>query len=90
MEKHKWTYDDVLACYIFKYGECPEVTLKAISTAQGMSVASLRMRIQNFKALEGKPGLTHYSALTRQVFHDFKQVSQDEHIVQCASVLRLK
>ncbi|WBF68356.1 hypothetical protein LN040_04430 [Desulfovibrio subterraneus] len=91
MGKHKWTYDDdVLACYIAKYGECREVTLKSISNAQGMTVGSLRMRIQNFKALAGKPGLSDWKALSEQVFQDFKNVGQDDHAGRCIALVCLK
>jgi len=70
---HKWTEeDDIVTLYLYKYGdeEIP-FTLEGIGKNLGMGVGSLRMRIANFKAIDGKGGLTHFGTQSLKIYKKY-------------------
>lgn len=73
-ERHKWTKpDDIVILYLYKFGDngLPYST-KKISKILGIKLSSLKMRIGNFKAVDGKPGLDNFAALTERVYEEYK------------------
>ena len=75
---HKWKeIDDMKVLYITLYG------LKNISYSKndiakqiGVSLASLNMRIGNFKAIQGQGKLTHYAKLSKRVYEKYHLLSE--------------
>ena len=66
---HRWSErDDAAALYLYKFGRtaaAPDV--KDAARRLGMSDASLRMRIQNFRAIDTGAGLGHFAQQSSSV-----------------------
>ena len=76
---HKWTEeDDTVTLYLFRSGdgELP-FSLEEIGEKLGMGVNSLRMRIGNFKAIDGKGGLEHFGKQSLKIYNMYKETSDD-------------
>lgn len=72
MVRHKWTEsDDVAALYLYKYGDGRAATIEAAARSRGISAASLRMRIGNFKALDSRSGLQNWARQSETVFKQY-------------------
>ena len=39
----------------------------------------IKMRIRNFKAIDGAGGLLHYTKQSKTIFNEYKNVSQENH-----------
>jgi len=79
-ENHKWTEeDDIVTLYLYKFGhkDLPH-SVEYIGRKLGMGAGSLKMRIANFKAIDGKGGLEHYGKTSLKIFERYKQTSKDE------------
>jgi hypothetical protein len=77
---HRWTEeDDIVTLYLYRYGdrEIP-FTLEDISRILGMGIDSLRMRIANFKAIDGKGGLGHFGGQSLRIYRKYCDTSKDE------------
>jgi len=77
---HKWTEeDDIVTFYLYKFGdgELP-FSLEEIGEKLRMGVGSLRMRIANFKAINGKGGLEHFGKQSLKIYNMYKETSEDE------------
>ena len=77
---HKWTEeDDVVTLYLYRYGdgEIP-FSLEDISKSLGMGIDSLRMRIANFKAIDGKGGLEHFGSQSLKIYRKYYHTSKDK------------
>lgn len=72
---HNWSKeDDIIAFYLYRYGpESLMMTLESISQKLGMSASSLRMRVGNFKALDGDGGLQNWAKQSEKVYQDYKK-----------------
>jgi hypothetical protein len=81
MPHHRWSNeDDIVAFYLYRFGpESLMMTIREISELLGMSEKSLKMRIRNFKAIDGAGGLPHYTKLSKTIFNEYKNVSQETH-----------
>ena len=92
---HNWTYnDDVVACYLCKYGIIYEENgllfdVDAIGTKLGMGAGSLSARIGNFKYLDGKGKLYNVAKLSKNVFEEFKNISKSNHLKKTKKILGL-
>lgn len=79
MVRHEWTEgDDVAALYLHKYGDGKATTVEQIATSRGISAASLKMRVGNFKALESGSGLRNWAHQSEAVFKKYGDLSEDE------------
>jgi hypothetical protein len=78
--RHLWsTDDDLVALYLFRFGEAGlSIRTNAIGAQLGMGAASLRMRVQNFRAIDGGGGLDNYAKQSKQVFDQYGGSSQAE------------
>ena len=81
MPHHIWSNeDDIVAFYLYRFGpESLMMTIGKISEILGMSEGSLKMRIDNFKAIDDAGGLSHYTNLSETIFNEYKNVSQEKH-----------
>ncbi|SOB59972.1 protein of unknown function [Pseudodesulfovibrio profundus] len=79
--------DDVLACYVAKYGEEILISPITASKTRGMTEESFKARVENFKAIEGKSRLTHVAEMSREVYETYKPVSKGQHRTFCLSIL---
>jgi hypothetical protein len=79
--QHKWVKeDDIVAFYLYRFGlESLILTIREISELRGMSEKSLKMRIRNFKAIDGAGGLPHYTKQSKTIFNEYKNVSEETH-----------
>ena len=77
---HQWTEsDDIAALYVYKFGvEHLPYTIKEIASRKGIEFGSFRMRIQNFNALDGKGGLDHYAKQSKDIYENYKALSETE------------
>lgn len=77
---HKWTEeDDIVTLYLFKYGdEDLPFSVDGISRKLGMSTGSLRMRVANFKAIDGQGGLDHFGKISERVYKRHYRTSKDK------------
>ena len=72
-ERHKWTKpDDIVTLYLYKFGDNGlPYSIEKTSKILGIKLSSLKMRIGNFKAADGKPGLNNFAKLTGRVYEEF-------------------
>jgi hypothetical protein len=77
---HRWTEkDDIVTLYLFKYGEEDlPFSMESISKKLGISIGSLRMRIANFKAINGQRCLEHFGKISERVYRKHYKTSKDE------------
>lgn len=81
MEKyHTWTEeDDIVTLYLYKFGDKDiPFSLEDIGRKLGMGVSSLKMRIANFKAIDGKGGLEHFGKQSLKIYDRHKQTPKSE------------
>jgi hypothetical protein len=73
--------DDVVALYIYKYGDgdLPQST-DTIGASLGMGSNSLRMRISNFRAIDtdGREGLRNWARQSEAVYRHYGDSPRDE------------
>ena len=88
---HKWTKnDDIVAFYLYRFNVGGlNFSIEEIAVQLGMSEASLKMRISNFKAVDGRGGLKKYAKLTKEVFFEFKSLSKREHLAEVKRIFNL-
>jgi hypothetical protein len=69
--QHRWSKeDDIVAFYLYRFGhESLMMTIEEISKRLGMSEASLKMRMGNFKAIDGEGGLSNYAKLSEKIYN---------------------
>ena len=75
---HSWTRsDDLAAFYVSKFGVAHlPYSIGEIATSKGIKVSSFKMRIQNFYALAGKGGLENYAKQSKDIYEDYKDLSE--------------
>ena len=94
MPQHNWTYeDDIVAYYLCRYGlESLLFDLNSISKKLGMPSGSMKMRVNNFKALEAREkgivdGLINWAQLSEGVFNRYKNIPKAEHFDDVKKIL---
>lgn len=71
--------DDIAALYVCRFGvERLPYTVSEIATRKGIKVGSFKMRVQNFHALGGKGGLTHYARQSKEIYERLKTMPEAE------------
>ena len=92
---HNWIYDDdVIACYLCKYGLNYEdngllFDIDTIGSKLGMGAGSLRARVGNFNYLNGIGNFCNAAKLSKRVFEEFKDVSKTNHLKRAKEILGL-
>lgn len=79
-KNHRWTKeDDIVTLYLYKYGDGDlPFTIEDIAKNLGMGVVSLRMRIANFKAIDGRGGLNHFGKISLEIYERYHETPKDE------------
>jgi hypothetical protein len=71
--------DDILALYLHRYGtEHLGRSLAELAEERGIPLGSLRMRIANFKALDGAGGLGRWAEQSREIHEWWGSLSEPE------------
>ncbi|RMA93057.1 hypothetical protein [Hydrogenothermus marinus] len=78
--KHKWTKeDDLKVLYIYLYGYPKSYpTAEDVANLIGVSSSSLKMRIANFRYLDGKGGLSNYADLSKKVYDEYRSIPKEK------------
>jgi hypothetical protein len=78
--RHKWTKnDDIVVLYLYRFKDLGfPFTRDKVAEKLGMSVASLNMRIGNFKAITGEGGLTHPAKQSNEIYKKFNGMPKTE------------
>ena len=86
---HTWRCnDDVLAFYLYRYGEDNLISKDSVARYIGFNdTGSLNMRIGNFKAVDGQGGLRNWARLTEQVYNQYQNINQCTHRKQCFKIM---
>lgn len=77
---HRWTEDDDLAAlyvYRFQTNGLP-YTVEMIAKRRGIDFGSFKMRVANFKAIDGKGNLNHAAKQSVSVFRRYGRLTQEE------------
>lgn len=81
---HRWTEsDDLAALYVSKFGVehlhySTDDPIEEIAKSKEIKPGSFRMRIQNFRALDGKKGLENYAKQSKDIFERYRNLSEPE------------
>ena len=77
--RHHWTReDDLVVLYVYRFGtENLGCTLEDVAQSRGISFNSIKMRLSNFAALDGKGGLGHYGKISKEVNDQHKNTPED-------------
>jgi hypothetical protein len=77
---HKWTEcDDLVALYLYQHGTLQiGLSIDYIARQLGIGVSSMKMRVRNFKSVDGGGGLSNVAAQSRSVFAKFSGLSEPE------------
>ena len=88
--RHKWTKeDDILAFYLYRYGEYNLISLESVAQHIGFTnTVSLKMRIENFRAVNKRGGLKNYAQLTKQVYDKYRNIDQEIHRGKCLEIIK--
>jgi len=85
---HAWRWDDdAVAFYLYRAGT-DEITLDDVESALGIRPGVMKMRIANFKALDGGGGLGNASQQSRAAFEKYKDTDDDELRKRALRILR--
>jgi hypothetical protein len=77
---HRWTKcDDIIALYLYKYGAANiGSSIEQLAKKLGISVASMKMRVQNFKSVDIGGGLPNMAQQSRSIFISYGGLSELE------------
>lgn len=77
-EHHHWTTDDdLLALYVYRFGDTQlPIKKRDLPARLGMNDAAFPMRIANFRALDTGSGLANASRQTRDVFDEHRDTPE--------------
>lgn len=91
-EKHEWTEnDDIIALYLYRFGlEDLPLGIGEIGDRLGMGAGSLRMRIRNFRAIDGQGGLENAAIQSRKIFEANAKASKGELRTKLLSILGIQ
>ena len=78
--EHRWTDgDNLIAYHLYRFGGDSLLGTKPeVAETLGMSLDSLDKKIANFKALDGKGGLTQWSRQAERIHGLYSAVADDE------------
>jgi hypothetical protein len=78
--KHPWTVrDDLVALYLHRFGTRHlGRTLGEIADERGIPLASLRMRMGNFKALDGSGGLSRWAQQSQKIHTRYGNLAEPD------------
>ena len=76
-EKHIWTEEDEKWCLLY-YKFPDKYDLEQISKDRHISLSSIKMKISNYKSLDGKSNLNGYSKLSKNIYDKYKNYTIEE------------
>ncbi|MEX1232306.1 MAG: hypothetical protein WEB58_18825 [Planctomycetaceae bacterium] len=78
--RHRWSEeDDIVALYFYKFGMLDRSpSIDAVGQSRGMGTDSLRMRVENFRAIDAGGSLDHAAQQSRAVFQNYAHLSEPE------------
>ncbi len=84
--EHRWTDgDNLIAYHLYRFGgDSLPATKPEVAETLGMSLASLDKKIANFKALDGRGGLTSYSSRAEHI-HELYSAVADAEVTEAAT-----
>jgi hypothetical protein len=90
-ERHEWTEtDDIVAFYLYRFGpDDLSLGIGEIGDRLGMGGGSLRMRIGNFRAIDGHGGLGNAAIQSRRIYEAHSKSSKEELRAKVLSILGL-
>jgi len=73
---HRWSEeDDIVAFYLYRFKDTElPYDVNSIGKKLGMGDSSLKMRIANFKSIDGDYGLNHYSKQSKEIYKKYKDM----------------
>ena len=79
MANHRWSEaDDIAALFVYRFGaDRLGTTTTDLAHSRGIKPGSLRMRIKNFQALDGKGGLENWANQSEQIFRRYRTASEE-------------
>jgi hypothetical protein len=83
MGKYVWQEsDDIVALYLYRYGTkgFGSMSVSLFAICLGIEPASMKMRIDNFKHLDGKGGLPNVAEQTRRIYEQHRNLPEKEHL----------
>lgn len=77
---HRWTETgDLGAFYVYRFGhQALGRTRGAVARALDLDPGSVRMRIQNFQAIDGSGGLGHFAKQSVRIYERHRTASEPE------------
>jgi len=80
MDQHSWLEDDdIVAVYLYRFGtERLPFDMPTIAKQRGIKPKSMRMRIRNFKAYEGRDSLKNIAPKSVRVFERYRDTPEPE------------
>jgi hypothetical protein len=77
---HRWSVrDDLAALYVHKFGyQRVAGSVVEVASLVGIEPGSFKMRVSNFKALDGGGGLSNASRQSREVYGRYARLSEPE------------
>jgi hypothetical protein len=80
MKRHSWTEsDDLVALYLYRFGlKRGAPSVEEFAEALGISVASMKMRIANFRAIKTGSGLGHCANQSIAVYNNYRNTGETE------------
>ncbi len=80
MDRHCWSADDdLVAVYLYRFDtKRLPFDMPTIAKQRGIKPKSMRMRIRNFKAHEGRDSLTHIAPKSVRVFEQYRDTPEPE------------
>jgi len=75
---HHWTVeDDLVVFYVYRFGtDKLTCTIKDLAQLRGITIGSFKMRLANFAAIDGKPGLDHYGKISKKVYDLYNKTDE--------------
>jgi len=67
---HHWTeQDDMAALYVYRFGvEGTPYSINSMAERLGIGHKSFKMRLRNYRAIEGKGGLENYARQSQAIY----------------------
>ncbi len=77
-DEHRWTKsDDLVAFYLFREGDGKlGIALPEVATQLGIYPETMKMRLANFKSLQGPGGLNHPAKQSQAVYEEYCNVDE--------------
>ncbi len=76
---HSWTKSDEIAVFKLYVKGATKETITKLSNELNISTASIICKLQNYRYLDKKEGLSHVSKLSKIIYEENKEMIKVEH-----------